>query len=104
MEQFPDAPTAGSNFFKDPIPLEGMPVPESPPLCEFEVALNLIKNGRCVARKGWNGKGQYVALIVPLEGTKMTLPYIFIHTAQGERVPWIASQGDLLAEDWHIVS
>lgn len=93
-----------SKFFAQPVPLEGMPEEEHPPLCVFEVALNLIKNGRCVARKGWNGKGQFVALIVPLEGTKMTLPYIFIRTAQGERVPWIASQGDLLAEDWYVVS
>lgn len=30
----------------------------------------------------------------------MTLPYIFITTVQGDRVPWLASQTDLLAEDW----
>jgi hypothetical protein len=30
----------------------------------------------------------------------MTLPYIFIHTVQGDRVPWLASQTDILATDW----
>jgi hypothetical protein len=33
----------------------------------------------------------------------MTLPYIFITTVQGNRVPWLASQTDLLAKDWYIV-
>ena len=35
--------------------------------------------------------------------SKMTLPYIFMYTAQGDNVPWLASQTDMLAEDWIIV-
>jgi len=33
----------------------------------------------------------------------MTLPYIYMRTVQGDFVPWLASQTDLLAEDWYIV-
>ena len=33
----------------------------------------------------------------------MTLPYIFISTVRGELVPWLASQTDMLAEDWEVV-
>ena len=33
----------------------------------------------------------------------MSLPYIYITTVQGNRVPWIASQTDLLSQDWYIV-
>jgi hypothetical protein len=33
----------------------------------------------------------------------MTLPYIFMKTVQGDLVPWLASQTDLLAEDWSVV-
>lgn len=73
------------------------------PLCEFGIALRLLKEGKSVTRKGWNGAGQYLSYIVPLEGTKMTVPYIFITTVQGDRVPWAASQTDLLAMDWHPV-
>ena len=34
------------------------------------------------------------------EHSKMTLPYIYIETVQGDMVPWAASQTDILAEDW----
>jgi hypothetical protein len=55
------------------------------------------------SRRGWNGTGQFIELQVPDEHSKMTLPYIFITTIQGHRVPWLASQTDLLADDWYIV-
>ena len=53
-------------------------------------------------RKGWNGKGQWIALQVPDEHSKMGLPYIYICTVDGKLVPWCASQTDILAEDWLI--
>lgn len=59
-----------------------------------------------MTRKGWNGPDQYIQLKQPNEdpewpeGTSMTLPFIFIRTVQGDLVPWLASQTDLLAEDW----
>jgi hypothetical protein len=55
------------------------------------------------SRRGWNGPGQFIELQIPDEHSKMTLPYWFITTVQGDRVPWLASQTDLLAEDWYIV-
>lgn len=60
-------------------------------------------------REGWNGKGIYTMLQVPDEHSKMTLPYIYIVTNDLESdnpkaprglCPWLASQTDILAEDW----
>lgn len=73
-------------------------------------ALLQLKSGHKVRRKGWNGKGMWLALQIPDENSKMTLPYVYIeypvgHPAypQGSRVPWLASQTDLLSEDWELV-
>lgn len=78
----------------------------------FGEALQRLKCGRKVARAGWNGKGLWLELQVPDKHSKMTLPYIFISypsTPASEsapqshinaRVPWLASQTDVLAEDW----
>jgi hypothetical protein len=66
----------------------------------FGSALSLLRGGSSVARAGWNGKGQYLTLQVPDMHSKMTLPYIYITTVDGERVPWLASQTDMLAFDW----
>ena len=52
------------------------------------------------AREGWNGKNMYIELQLPDKGSKMTLPYIYIRTVQGDYVPWLASQTDMLADDW----
>ena len=78
----------------------------------FGQALEDLKLGAKVARKGWNGKGIFIELQVPDEHSKMTHPYIFIDTtglqtenpdAPKNRVPWLASQTDMLAEDWVII-
>ena len=69
----------------------------------FSSALFEMKEGNKLARMGWNGKGMYIELQTPTKDSKMTLPYIFMKTAQGDLVPWLASQTDLLAEDWVIV-
>jgi hypothetical protein len=73
----------------------------------FGVALRFLKIGYKVARKGWNGKGMWLLMQRPDEHSKMTLPYIYIeypdgHPAypNGSRVPWLASQTAMLAEDW----
>jgi hypothetical protein len=53
-------------------------------------------------RAGWNGSDMFICLQQPDEHSKMTLPYLFLRTAGGDLVPWLASQTDLLAEDWYL--
>lgn len=83
----------------------------------FSSALNALKNRQRVARAGWNGKGMWLvlvsdgyelfhvdnsradALLNPGGGTRL-LPFIGMYTADNCFVPWLASQTDLLAEDW----
>jgi len=72
---------------------------------DFGQALNALKNGTDVkvTRVGWNGANMHVALQLPDGHSKMELPYLYMFTAQGKHVPWVASQSDLLAEDWMLV-
>ncbi len=69
----------------------------------FGGALEELEDGNKVARAGWNGPNQCLELQVPDEHSKMTLPYIYIVTVQGDLVPWVSSQTDLLAKDWQVV-
>lgn len=64
-----------------------------------------FKNGlaRTAARKGWNGKGMWIALQIPDENSKMSLPYLYMKTADNKLVPWLASQTDILTDDWEIL-
>ena len=75
----------------------------------FGQALEELKKGKAVFRKGWNGKGIFLLLQIPDENSKMTHPYIYIDTLSLQtdnpaapkcRVPWLASQTDMLADDW----
>ena len=81
----------------------------------FSFALTFIKDGGNVAREGWNGKGMFIFLVqgstfkvnrAPLlgiypEGTEINYrSHIDMKTADGSIVPWVASQTDILAEDW----
>lgn len=79
---------------------------------DFGSAIRFLKEGKKVARKGWNGKGIYIELQRPDEHSKMTQPYIYIVTTglQSDNpaaprgvVPWLASQTDMLADDWVVV-
>lgn len=69
-------------------------------LWEFGEALSHLKMGGRACRKGWNGKGMWIELQKPDEHSKMTLPYIYMKTADNNLVPWLASQTDMLSEDW----
>ena len=75
----------------------------------FSTALEFLKGGCKVARTGWNGKGMWLEMQRPDAHSKMTLPYIYLNYPpcdvypQGARVPWLASQADLLADDWETV-
>lgn len=83
----------------------------------FGKALELMKDGFKVARKGWNGKGMFIFIadsidfttkadlssVSHLEGD-LTHPSIVMKTADGRFVVgWLASQTDMLAEDWVIL-
>ncbi len=76
----------------------------------FSEALSHLKEGIAMAREGWNGIGMFLKVQHTDGSSKMTLPYIYITTVRspghisGNRVPWIASQTDLLSEDWYIVT
>ena len=67
---------------------------------DFGEAIHALKGGHRVVRAGWNGRGMYLELQVPDEHSKMTLPYIYMKTVQDDLVPWLASQTDMLSEDW----
>lgn len=78
---------------------------------DFGWALRQLRHGGAVRRRGWNGRGICILLQVPDAHSKMTQPYIYIDTtglqtenpaAPKGRVPWLASQTDMLAEDWEI--
>jgi hypothetical protein len=75
----------------------------------FGEALAELKAGGKVARRGWNGKGMWLEMQRPDTFSKMTLPYVYLNypddavNTPGARVPWLASQTDMLAEDWGIV-
>lgn len=77
----------------------------------FGEAIEALKEGRQIARSGWNGKGMYLFLICPDKGDialnasmcDADLPirrFIMMKTAQNDLVPWLASQTDVLADDW----
>lgn len=87
----------------------------------FGQALEQLKDGDAVARDGWNGKGMFLLLVPGSQGLTVDegrplakagipvgtrfdyLPHIDMWTAQGAFVPWLASQSDMLAEDWCVV-
>jgi hypothetical protein len=77
-------------------------------MMDFGDAIRALKAGKHVARSGWNGKGMWLDLQRPDENSKMTLPYVYLNypadaaNTPGARVPWLASQTDMLAEDWEI--
>lgn len=100
-------------------PVEGLP---------FGLALEAMKQGKKVARAGWNGKGMWLRMIHPYaphpdtgggnpayanpyfkaadnnpEAVGTMLPWIGMKTADNHFVPWLASQTDMLAEDWEIL-
>lgn len=66
----------------------------------FGQAIETLKQGKKVARAGWNGKGMHLELQRPGAHSKMTLPYIYMYTVQGDNVPWLTSQTDMFSEDW----
>ncbi|MCP2076410.1 UNVERIFIED_ORG: hypothetical protein J2Y77_005846 [Pseudomonas lini] len=89
-------------------PTEGM---------SFGLVIEALKMGKRAARAGWNGKGMWLSLAgatahwnASIEGIKQMpdgwqgfAPFIAMYTADGLLVPWVASQTDMLADDWQLV-
>ncbi len=82
----------------------------------FGLAIEALKKGKRVARAGWNGKGMFLQLVRELEYAVSHIcdvahlapdvaiaPWIGMKTADNKFVPWLASQTDMLADDWQIV-
>ena len=76
----------------------------------FGDAIHFLKAGKRVARHGWNGKGMWLEMQRPDEHSKMTLPYLYLSypndsvNTPGARVPWLASQTDMLSTDWMVLA
>lgn len=76
----------------------------------FGLALEALKKGAKVARSGWNGKGMWLFHVKNWNGRVgemppdySLLPWIGMKTADNCFVPWLASQTDMLADDWQII-
>ena len=109
----------GLNFEQDNQKLNKIEVDKM----KFGEAIEAAKNGEMVARKGWNGKGMWITYspgsVVPAErvwahrnkeyaeqtgGCASVLPCLTMKTATGEiLMGWLASQSDMLSDDWEIV-
>ncbi len=84
----------------------------------FSDALVELRDGERICRSGWNGKGMWLCLVEhwecvlgePEDGPEVpvlpwrALPWIGMKTADDGFVPWLASQTDILAEDWEVVA
>lgn len=80
----------------------------------FGLAVEAVKKGKKIARAGWNGKGMFLIYIFPYINDQYTIieksgivgtlsPYLAMKTADNQLVPWLASQTDILADDWCIL-
>lgn len=77
-------------------------------MADYGWALSALKDGAAVRRRGWNGKGMWLAIVsnascylfddkhVRLEA------FIVMKTADDKYVPWVCSQTDALADDWEL--
>ena len=82
---------------------------------DFGKAIEALKRGETVARSGWNGKGQYIELatniayvnpagnIINVEHDAIDSKAIAFVGTSGVQIGWLATQSDMLAEDWEIV-
>lgn len=81
-------------------------MPDHKLLLPFSAALESLKRGAPMMRHGWNGKGMYVFLVSNWSSNHVQLPhlpFLAMKTADNKVVPWLASQTDMLAEDWERV-
>lgn len=81
----------------------------------FGLAIEAMKKGKKVARRGWNGKNQHIELATRI--SYMTAEGVFVNVeheaignkaiafcgTSGVQMGWLASQADMLADDWEVV-
>lgn len=67
-------------------------------------AVRMLKEGRRVRRTGWNGQGMWLEIQNPGSLGPMTVPFVYMKTADQKLVPWLCSQTDLLAVDFDFAS
>lgn len=86
--------------------------------CDIGWLLKMLREGKRMARAGWNGKGMWIVLQdgypegipinqntaqatgIPVGTVCRFQPYVMMRTVDGSFVPWLCSQSDFLAEDW----
>lgn len=115
LAEFDNLPTntAQEKWLKEDVPVEGGSVLPKTERLSFSDAVAALKEGLRVERAGWNGKGMWLSMVnvenysvisqLPNDGAIELLPWIGMKTADNKFVPWLASQTDVLAEDWQIV-
>lgn len=79
----------------------------------FGQAIEAAKQGESVSRKGWNGKDQFVFLVQGIDLVKsvkgkhigcLVMDALAIRTTSNQiQIGWLASQTDMLANDWEVV-
>ena len=87
----------------------------------FGLAIEAAKKGKKITRRGWNGKGMWVvyrtgypegipcnkntadAVGIPEGSLFKVRPYLQMKCVDGSFQMWLASQSDILADDWEIV-
>lgn len=81
----------------------------------FDVAVKLLKEGKKVKRSGWNGKNQYISIgksisfinveneIINQDHETMGNAAIVFYGSAGIQVGWLASQADILSDDWMVI-
>ena len=81
----------------------------------FGKAINLLKEGKKLRRKGWNGKNQYIELatnisyknvdgeIININHKTMGNKAIAFIGTSGVQIGWLASQSDMLSDDWELI-
>lgn len=76
---------------------------------DFGLALVHVKEGGKAARAGWEPGGMWIRHVEP-EGTSdfdygmENMPYLEMKTADDKLIPWVATQEDILAEDWILIN
>lgn len=81
----------------------------------FSEAINAVKDGKRIQREGWNGKDQYIEMVTNLsyknvageivnaDHQTMGNRALAFVGASGVQIGWLASQADMLSEDWKVV-